>query len=100
MNSRLDLAVVARLMQDRLQMALMSEGVSIIDPDNTWIEADVTIGRDSTVYPFSFIGAGARVGSKCRIGPFGMVAKGQGGTRCFRGRDGAVRGGHGCEFAA
>ena len=76
-NSRLDLAVVARMMQDRLQMALMGEGVSIIDPDNTWIEADVTIGRDSTVYPFSFIGAGARVGRKCRIGPFGMVAKGE-----------------------
>ena len=76
-NSRLDLAVVARMMQDRLQMALMGEGVSIIDPDNTWIEADVTIGRDSTVYPFSFIGAGARVGSKCRIGPFGMVAQGE-----------------------
>ena len=73
-NSRLDLAAVGRLMQDRIQLALMNDGVTIVDPDNTWIDADVTIGRETIVYPFSFLGAGARIGERCRIGPFARVA--------------------------
>ena len=73
-NSRMDLAIVGRMLQDRLQRLLLDEGVTIIDPDNTWIEAEATIGRDTIVYPFSFVGAGARIGEGCRIGPFGFVA--------------------------
>ena len=75
-NSRLDLIRVNRLMQDRIQMSLIHEDVTIVDPDNTWIEADVTIGRESTIYPFSFIGAGAALGARCRVGPFAMVESG------------------------
>lgn len=73
-NSRMDLAIVGRMLQDRLQRLLLDEGVTIIDPDNTWIEAEATIGRETVVYPFSFVGAGARIGEGCRIGPFGFVA--------------------------
>ena len=76
-NSRLDLAVVGRAMQDRIQLALMNEGVTIVDPDNTWIEADAAIGRETKVYPFSFIGAGASIGEGCRIGPFASVGSGE-----------------------
>ena len=72
-NSRLDLAVVNRVMQDRIQLGLMNEGVTIVDPDNTWIESDVTVGRETVVYPFSVIGAGAAIGAECRIGPFARV---------------------------
>ena len=73
-NSRLDLAIVGRMMQDRIQFALMECGVTIVDPDNTWVEADVEIGRDTVIYPFSVIGAGATVGTGCRIGPFARIA--------------------------
>jgi bifunctional UDP-N-acetylglucosamine pyrophosphorylase/glucosamine-1-phosphate N-acetyltransferase len=76
-NSRLDLATVGRLMQDRIQLSLIDEGVTIVDPDTTWIEADVTVGQDTTIYPFSFIGAGSRIGSKCQIGPFSRIAADQ-----------------------
>lgn len=72
-NSRMDLATVGRMMQDRLQRCLLDEGVTIIDPDNTWIEAEATIGRDTVVYPFTFVSSGAQVGEGCRIGPFCMV---------------------------
>jgi bifunctional UDP-N-acetylglucosamine pyrophosphorylase/glucosamine-1-phosphate N-acetyltransferase len=73
-NSRLDLAVVGRAMQDRIQLAIMQEGVTIVDPDNTWIEAGVSIGRDTVVYPFTFIGTGAALGERCRVGPFARIA--------------------------
>ena len=72
-NSRRDLAVVNRLMEDRIQLALMDEGVTIVAPEATWIEADVSIGSDTTIYPFTFIGAGARIGKDCRVGPFAHV---------------------------
>jgi bifunctional UDP-N-acetylglucosamine pyrophosphorylase/glucosamine-1-phosphate N-acetyltransferase len=76
-NSRLDLATVNRVMQDRIQLALMNGGVTIVDPDNTWIEADVVVGCETTVYPFTFIGAGATIGQGCRIGPFARIRSGQ-----------------------
>lgn len=76
-NSRLDLAVVGRAMQDRIQLALMNDGVTIVDPDNTWIEAGAVIGADTVVYPFSFIGAGATLGEGCRVGPFARIASGE-----------------------
>lgn len=73
-NSRLDLAMVNRMMQDRIQFALMSDGVTIVDPDNTWIESDASVGRDTTVYPFTVIHTGASIGKGCRIGPFARIA--------------------------
>jgi len=76
-NSRHDLAVVNRTMQDRIQLAHMADGVTIVDPDNTWIEADVSIGRDTVVRPFSYIGAGATVGSACVVGPMAVVGAGE-----------------------
>jgi len=64
-------------MQDRIQLGLMSEGVTIVDPDNIWIEADVSIGRDTIIFPFTMIGAGASIGRGCRIGPFTRVGAGE-----------------------
>ena len=76
-NSRLDLAAINRVMQDRIQLALMDEGVTIVDPDNTWIEAEASIGRESIINPFTVIGAGSTIGEGCRIGPFARVAPGE-----------------------
>jgi len=76
-NSRMDLSLVTRVMQDRIQRGVLEEGVTIVDPDNTWIEADVIIGQDTVIHPFSHIGAGARIGECCVIGPFGLVARGE-----------------------
>jgi bifunctional UDP-N-acetylglucosamine pyrophosphorylase/glucosamine-1-phosphate N-acetyltransferase len=76
-NSRLDLAAVGRVMQDRIQLGLMNEGVTIVDPDNTWIESDVSVGRDTVIYPFTMIKAGAIIGERCRIGPFVRVGVGE-----------------------
>jgi bifunctional UDP-N-acetylglucosamine pyrophosphorylase/glucosamine-1-phosphate N-acetyltransferase len=74
-NSRVDLAAVGRVMQDRLQRALLDGGVTIVDPDNTWIEADVVVGQDTVIYPFTFVGAGATIGEGCRIGPFAWIPR-------------------------
>jgi bifunctional UDP-N-acetylglucosamine pyrophosphorylase/glucosamine-1-phosphate N-acetyltransferase len=76
-NSRLDLSTVGRVMQDRIQLELMNDGVTIVDPDNTWIEAGVSIGRETIIHPFTLIGTGALIGEGCRIGPFVRVGSGE-----------------------
>jgi len=76
-NTRVSLVQVSRTMQDRIQWRLLNEGVTIVDPDNTWIEADASVGRDSVILPFSFVGCGATIGAGCRVGPFAYVAGGE-----------------------
>lgn len=75
-NSRADLAIVARMMQGRIQNHWMDQGISIVDPATTWIESDATIGKETTIYPFSYIGRGAKLGDACQIGPHAMIAAG------------------------
>ena len=61
-NTRAELAEVARMMQRRLQKLHMSNGVTLISPENTWIEFGASIGQDTVIEPFAWIGAGARIG--------------------------------------
>lgn len=75
-NSRAELADVARLMQRRIQRGWMDGGVTVIDPDNTWIDSRAAIGRETVVRPFSYIEGRARIGQGCRIGPFAYVVDG------------------------
>jgi len=50
-NTRQELGVVDRLMRRRKCEQLMTDGVTIIDPESTFIDADVQIGADSIIYP-------------------------------------------------
>ena len=69
-NSRKQLSEASRIMQDRVQGELMDGGVTIVDPENTWIDARAQIGQDTVIEPFTYIHGIAKIGSGCRIGPF------------------------------
>ncbi len=75
-NSRADLAVVAAFMQRRIQAHWMDQGVSIIDPRTTWIDASVEIGAQTVIHPFTYLEGNARIGGGCAIGPFAFVRSG------------------------
>jgi bifunctional UDP-N-acetylglucosamine pyrophosphorylase/glucosamine-1-phosphate N-acetyltransferase len=75
-NSREQLSGVSKIMQHRIQKDLMDSGVTIVDPDNTWIDVDVRIGQDTVVEPFTYIHGRVRIGRRCRIGPFTYVTDG------------------------
>ncbi len=75
-NSRADLADVARLMQRRIQDSWMEQGVTIVDPTTTWIDSGVQIGPETMIKPFCFLEGNARIGEGCTIGPFAYVAAG------------------------
>jgi len=56
-------------MQERINKRHMLSGVTIINPENTYIEDSVAIGRDTVIYPGSILEGSTVVGSHCKIGP-------------------------------
>ena len=75
-NSREQLSSASKIMQRRVQRKLMEDGVTIVDPDNTWIDARAQIGRDTVVEPFTYIHGEVSIGDNCRIGPFAYLRHG------------------------
>ncbi|GAB4315705.1 MAG: hypothetical protein Kow0059_07890 [Candidatus Sumerlaeia bacterium] len=69
-NSKRHLADANAILQKRLQDAHMKNGVTIVDPANTYIEKHVQIGPDSIIYPFTALRGRTRIGADVRIGPF------------------------------
>ncbi len=68
-NDRADLAAVSVLAQQRIQAAHMAEGVTIVAPAATVIEADVTIGADTVLEPGTYLRGTTTIGSECTVGP-------------------------------
>lgn len=75
-NSRSQLTVAGKIMRKRIQQQLMENGVTIVDPDNTWIDARAQIGRDTVIEPFTYIHGEVKIGNNCRIGPFAFLRHG------------------------
>jgi len=75
-NTRQHLAQAHAILQGRIQDTLMEEGVSIVDPRNTYIDGRASIGRDSVIYPFSVITGRVTVGVGCKVGPFAHLRDG------------------------
>lgn len=75
-NSRQQLSVVSKVMQERIQDQLMSSGVTIVDPGNTWIDARAQIGQDTVIHPFTYIHGNVRIGKRCSVGPFAYLRNG------------------------
>ena len=66
-NDRAQLAEVSRILRRRINYGLMCSGVTMIDPEQTYIDHGVAIGPDSVVYPNSFISGATSIGSGCTI---------------------------------
>ena len=66
-NSRVQLAFSEKIMKDRINKFHMDNGVTIIDPDNTYIENEVKIGMDTTIYPGVTLEGNTEIGENCII---------------------------------
>ena len=75
-NSRVELAEANKIMQRRIQRELMSNGVTIVDPENTWIDIRAEIGQDTVIEPFTYIHGVVKIGRGCRVGPFAYLRDG------------------------
>jgi bifunctional UDP-N-acetylglucosamine pyrophosphorylase/glucosamine-1-phosphate N-acetyltransferase len=66
-NDRAQLAEASRILRGRINRELMFSGVTIVDPAQTYIEAGVVIGPDSTIHPGCSIGGATAIGSGCIV---------------------------------
>ncbi len=66
-NSRSELAGATQAVKRRLNARHMDSGVTLIDPESTYIEPDVTIGRDTVIYPNVYLQGRTAVGENCII---------------------------------
>lgn len=68
-NSRVQLAQVTKIMQRRINEQLMASGVTMLDPDQVWVGAEVTVGQDSELLPQTMLWGDTHIGCDCVIGP-------------------------------
>ncbi|WP_282559215.1 bifunctional UDP-N-acetylglucosamine diphosphorylase/glucosamine-1-phosphate N-acetyltransferase GlmU [Paenibacillus sedimenti] len=68
-NDRVGLAEAERLFKERINRQHMLNGVTIIDPANTYIEVGVTIGMDTVLLPGTILRGRTVIGDNCTIGP-------------------------------
>ena len=72
-NNRLQLAELANLRNKRKLTELMLGGVTIFDPNNTYIDNEVEIDPDTTIEPGTFIYGKCHVASNTVIGPYSTL---------------------------
>lgn len=68
-NYRRQLAEAEKWFRQKINYNLMDEGVTIVDPDNTYIDQTVVIGKDTVIQPFTWLEGNTVIGSCCNVGP-------------------------------
>jgi bifunctional UDP-N-acetylglucosamine pyrophosphorylase / glucosamine-1-phosphate N-acetyltransferase len=68
-NTRAELADAAAFLRARVNREHMLAGVTIVDPQTTWIDPDVELEADSTIHPFTILRGKTRVAAGAQIGP-------------------------------
>jgi bifunctional UDP-N-acetylglucosamine pyrophosphorylase / glucosamine-1-phosphate N-acetyltransferase len=68
-NTRVELADAAAFLRARVNREHMLAGVTIVDPQTTWIDPDVELEPDSTIHPFTVLRGRTRVAAGAEVGP-------------------------------
>jgi bifunctional UDP-N-acetylglucosamine pyrophosphorylase/glucosamine-1-phosphate N-acetyltransferase len=81
-NNRVDLSEAELALGQRTRTYWMLHGVTLIDPQSTFIESTVTIGNDTVVHPNTHIRGQTIIGTECSIGPNSIVTSSRIGNKC------------------
>lgn len=81
-NNRIHLAEAEAAMRRRINEAHMLNGVSLMDPDSTYIDHGVQIGRDTLILPNTYLQGNTSIGLRNRIGPDSLVRDSRIGNDC------------------
>jgi bifunctional UDP-N-acetylglucosamine pyrophosphorylase/glucosamine-1-phosphate N-acetyltransferase len=81
-NDRVHLARVESVIRQRIRERLMRAGVTMTDPDSTFIDALVQVGQDTVIYPNTHLQGNTRIGADCHVGPNTIVRDSCVGDRC------------------
>ena len=80
-NTRVDLADADAALRKRINRQHMLNGVSIVDPLNTYIDVGVTIGQDAIILPNTHLLGATTIGAESVIGPNSLLANARIGAR-------------------
>ncbi len=69
-NSKLNLAEATKMLNKRTLNNFMADGITIVDPDTTWVDPQTEIGKDTIIFPSTYIEGKNKIGANCKIGPF------------------------------
>ncbi len=70
-NNRSELAEAQKVFnEENIKNLELEHGVTVLQPESVTIEKGVRIGKDTVIYPSTYIGSGTSIGKNCKIGPF------------------------------
>ncbi|CAN5734432.1 bifunctional UDP-N-acetylglucosamine diphosphorylase/glucosamine-1-phosphate N-acetyltransferase GlmU [soil metagenome] len=72
-NTRSELAVAAAALRDRINEEHMLAGVTIVDPQSTWIDAEAVLEPDAVIHPFTVVRGASRIGAGAEVGPHAVL---------------------------
>lgn len=72
-NDRVALAEAERVARSRVRERLMRAGVTFVDPGSCLVDATVTIGQDTVIWPNCLLRGSTRIGAECQIGPGAVI---------------------------
>jgi len=81
-NSRVHLAQAETLLRTRINRQWMLAGVTMIDPTNTYIEPEITLGQDTILWPGTYLHGRTHIGAGCVIGPNTIITDTEVGDAC------------------
>jgi bifunctional UDP-N-acetylglucosamine pyrophosphorylase/glucosamine-1-phosphate N-acetyltransferase len=81
-GTRAEMVEVERAFRRRVNACWLESGVTLVEPDATFIGPDVTIGRDTVIWPNTFLQGRTTIGEECVIGPNAIIRDAAVGDRC------------------
>jgi len=81
-NDREQLAAAGAVVRRRINHELMLKGVTMLDPERTYVDWGVEVGRDTTIMPLVFLTGQTKIGTGCSVGPCTRISDSVIGDRC------------------
>ena len=81
-NTRVHLAEATAQLRERINQQWMLDGVTIVDPSATYIEVGVTLGKDTIIWPDTYLQGNTHIGESCTVGPNTYIRNTRVGNRC------------------
>lgn len=81
-GTRQELVAVEKAFRRRANQHWMANGVTLIDPDNIYIDQDVSIGQDTVIWPNTYVQGKTTIGEDCILGPNSIIRDAHIGSAC------------------
>jgi len=72
-NRKNELAKAEKVLKNRILCKLMEDGVTVVDPDSTYVDYGVRVGADTELLPGAMLRGSTVIGKKCVIGPYSFI---------------------------